>query len=75
MKPDSLSLFFQRYLGRQRRRCGIDPAEALARLNEVMQWQAETEAPTPAKKTAGREARPEEGMQEKKSVGPRLRAG
>ncbi|AUH50217.1 hypothetical protein CXB49_04970 [Chromobacterium sp. ATCC 53434] len=71
MKTDPLFLFFQHYLGRQRRRWGVDPVEALARLNEVMQWPPEA----PAKKTAGREARPEEGIQEKKLAGPRLRAG
>ncbi|MBX9345538.1 hypothetical protein [Chromobacterium piscinae] len=46
MEHDELSRFLQDYLGRQPRLFGIDPQEALSRLNEVMQWDDE-------KKTAG----------------------
>ncbi|VEB44356.1 Uncharacterised protein [Chromobacterium violaceum] len=38
MEQDRLSRFLQAYLGRQPRRFGIDPREALSRLSEVMQW-------------------------------------
>ncbi|MBX9299400.1 hypothetical protein K5M33_05690 [Chromobacterium vaccinii] len=41
MEHDELSRFLQDYLGRQPRLFGIDPQEALSRLNEVMQWDDE----------------------------------
>ncbi|WP_146056783.1 hypothetical protein [Chromobacterium alticapitis] len=65
MKTETLSRFFQQYLGRQRRLLGMDPAEALAWLNEVMQWQEDD-----AKKAAGDETRPIRGEQQRKLAGP-----
>jgi len=38
MEPKSLSRFLHDYLSGQRPLFGIDPQEALSRLNEVMQW-------------------------------------
>ncbi|QEL56013.1 hypothetical protein [Chromobacterium paludis] len=69
MKTETLSRYFQHYLGRQRKLFGIDPAAALAHLNEVMQWQEGD-----AKKAAGEGTRPSREEQEKKGTGPR-RAG
>ncbi|AXE28695.1 hypothetical protein DK842_01445 [Chromobacterium phragmitis] len=39
MANHSLSRFFQHYLRGQRKLLGIDPQQALSRLNEVMQWE------------------------------------
>ncbi|MCD4500003.1 hypothetical protein [Chromobacterium vaccinii] len=41
MESKSLSRFLQDYLSGQRPLFGIDPQEALSRLNEVMQWDDE----------------------------------
>ncbi|MEN3031699.1 hypothetical protein [Chromobacterium amazonense] len=70
MKAESMSQFFPQYLSRQPALFGIDPAEAMAQLNEVMQWQKGT-----GKKAAGDQTRPREELERKHACPRARRAG